>query len=219
VDLDSDRDPRERNAIIEETLPGPVDDLLPLLPDRMTVRAWLREPPASIETIGGPLAQPDRLTLSELEQLAEHLHHAYVESQRARGRHDSDPALAPWSRLPSGLRASNLAAARDWVEKRAAVSSADLSCLISAAAGTDGDLGRRHAVSELLAELEHGRYVVERIRAGWGFGDRSLALQRTHTLVPWDELSEEERDKDRLAVLVCAKTDLEDSEVVNMDAV
>ncbi|MDC0934879.1 RyR domain-containing protein [Pirellulales bacterium] len=56
---------------------------------------------------------------------------------------------------------------------------------------------------EIMAEMEHGRWVVERTFAGWRYGKvRDDKAKRRPQLIAWDDpdLSEEEKDKDRNAV-------------------
>jgi hypothetical protein len=52
-----------------------------------------------------------------------------------------------------------------------------------------------------MAELEHGRWNVERLRDGWRFGKPRDDSRKLHDcLVPWNELPEEIKRYDRDAV-------------------
>jgi hypothetical protein len=53
---------------------------------------------------------------------------------------------------------------------------------------------------EELAELEHERWMHERLAAGWARGPRDDAARTHPSLVPWDELDEPEKEKDREVV-------------------
>ena len=54
---------------------------------------------------------------------------------------------------------------------------------------------------ELLARLEHERWSADRRRDGWVYGPERTAEKKLHPdLVPWEQLSEDVRDKDREAV-------------------
>jgi hypothetical protein len=53
---------------------------------------------------------------------------------------------------------------------------------------------------KLLGEMEHGRYVVERLRAGWQLGDRDANRGHSPYFLPWVELTEAERLVDIAAV-------------------
>ena len=50
---------------------------------------------------------------------------------------------------------------------------------------------------EILALLEHERWVTEKIQAGWKFERQRDEKKRIHPdLVPWDELPKKEKEKD-----------------------
>jgi hypothetical protein len=54
---------------------------------------------------------------------------------------------------------------------------------------------------EALAVLEHERWVRDLDNEDWTHGPEKDAARRVHPkLVPWDDLTEEDRDKDRAAV-------------------
>ena len=49
-----------------------------------------------------------------------------------------------------------------------------------------------------LARLEHQRWMTHKIENGWSFGPKTDPDRKVHaSLVEWEELSEEERQKDR----------------------
>ena len=65
-----------------------------------------------------------------------------------------------------------------------------------------------------MAELEHGRWNMERLRNGWRYGKVRDESQRIHDcLVSWDELSTDikpyDRDSVRAFPLALAKAGLE----------
>jgi hypothetical protein len=55
---------------------------------------------------------------------------------------------------------------------------------------------------EHLAQLEHERYVNLAIEQGWRYapGEKDRRARTNPTLVPWDDLPEHEREKDRAAI-------------------
>ncbi len=53
---------------------------------------------------------------------------------------------------------------------------------------------------ERMAELEHGRWNLERLREGWRFGPRDDARRRHPCLVSWSELPDAIKKFDRDAV-------------------
>ena len=53
---------------------------------------------------------------------------------------------------------------------------------------------------EELAEMEHERWVKERLRNGWTPGPRDPVKKTTPYLVPWGELDKDTKDNDRLFI-------------------
>jgi len=54
---------------------------------------------------------------------------------------------------------------------------------------------------EILAEMEHGRWVVERLQSGWKFGSKKDTVNKISPyIIPWSALSEEVKKWDRQAV-------------------
>jgi hypothetical protein len=108
----------------------------------------------------------------------------------------TDPALAPWEELPESLRQSN----RDQAA-HIPVKLATIGCeLGELTAWHDEPFVFTDREVEVLAELEHERWVADRVRNGWKPGRRDVAQKRTPYLVPWSELSEDVREYDRLFV-------------------
>jgi RyR domain len=55
---------------------------------------------------------------------------------------------------------------------------------------------------EEMAKMEHTRWVNERLQAGWKYGPSKDDIKKINpTLISWEELSEEEKDKDRNTVI------------------
>jgi hypothetical protein len=54
---------------------------------------------------------------------------------------------------------------------------------------------------ELLARREHARYLAYKLKTGWRYGDPRDDAKKLHPCVlPWEELREEEREKDRTII-------------------
>jgi hypothetical protein len=107
-----------------------------------------------------------------------------------------DPALHPWADLAEVLRESNRDQAAHVAVKLAAIGHVVGPLVDWTAAGrsfADADV-------ETMARLEHERWVADRRRAGWRPGARDPQRRTTPYLVPWQELSEDVREKDRLFV-------------------
>jgi hypothetical protein len=139
--------------------------------------------------------RPEYLLSGTTELLARALHDAYRDEVGA-GAADDDPACRPWSALPELLRDSNRdQAAHVQVKLRA------VGCAVAPL--TDWDAAQvplSEADVEVMARLEHDRWIDERRRAGWRAGPRDALARTTPYLVPWEALSEEVRDKDRLFI-------------------
>jgi TrkA family protein len=166
----------EADAALADSLPLGAEGVRELPPDGMTLRALFRRSRA-----------PDEIR----EQLAKDLHADYRRRQRRR-KPAADPALAPWDRLLPALQRSNLNQADDIPNKLAAI-------------GKRLDRnGSRLTLAEdeveKLGEMEHGRFVVERLFSGWQLGERNVGRLESHDLVPWDELPKDIKKYDYEAV-------------------
>jgi len=130
-----------------------------------------------------------------LECLAKAAHETFCAEARLRGESAStNLSLRPWEELPEDLREANRSQVEDipsklrWLgfELAPAYGMRPLEILIS-----DADL-------EEMARREHERWTAERQRAGWSYGAPRDNARKLHPLlVPWDELSEPEKEKDR----------------------
>ncbi len=131
----------------------------------------------------------------DLEDLATAIHEDYYAEARIRG---DDPttntSLRPWETLPEDLKDANRAQAADIPNK--------LRLLGFELAPSHGmsplDIPLTDEQVKHLAIREHDRWMAERIRSGWGFGKRRDNARKRHPLlVPWDSLTEEQKDLDR----------------------
>ena len=139
--------------------------------------------------------RPEALLAGTTETLARALHGAYLEAVTADGKL-GDPALRTWLELPDDLRESNRDQAAHVAVKLAAVGR-------TLAPLTDWEAAREpfpEADVEVMSRLEHDRWMAERRKAGWRPGPRDVLARTTPYLVPWEQLAEEVRDKDRLFV-------------------
>lgn len=130
--------------------------------------------------------------------LARAIHEEYVRNQTARGEtKETNSTLVDWEELPDHLRESNRSQALHIVEKLKAIG-CDVTEL------DDGDVaGFEFTPQEIerLARMEHERWVEERLANGWTVGPKGID-RKTHPLLcaSYEELPEEEREKDRDAV-------------------
>lgn len=112
-------------------------------------------------------------------------------------------AMLPWERLPEGFRNSNRLQADHipvkllsvgWYAADRPASSADT--LVDFSQRTD----EHRKEVDLLAEIEHRRWIAERRLAGWVRGGRNPALRQSPYLIPWSDLAENIKDYDRQVV-------------------
>jgi len=132
-----------------------------------------------------------------LERAAQVVHDNYV---KANMRQHNDPALRPWANTPEGNKQSNRSqasyAARIFGAVGYRVREIDIK---------KGEVALRPKFSkaniEKLAEIEHGRWVAERLTAGWKFGStRDHELKTSPYLVAWRHLDDDTKQKDRDAI-------------------
>ncbi len=136
---------------------------------------------------------PKQIRADVIDQLARAIHHAYVEVCTARGDLPS-VSMRPWQELPEDLQHANHAQAADIGVKLHAID-CDLVPESSAAqdfAFTDSEI-------ELLAEMEHQRWVKEREAQGYVYGPTREGNHHPD-LVDWKDLSGRAKDKDRDAI-------------------
>jgi hypothetical protein len=131
-----------------------------------------------------------------IETIARENHNRqYRETLKKMGK--ASPNDAPWEELAEEIRESNRGQARHIPEKLKAIGcglwpgkQGEISLIIF----DDSEI-------EILARLEHERWVKEKKEAGWSFGKIRNDAEKIHPdLEEWDDLSEEEKRKDRDAV-------------------
>jgi class 3 adenylate cyclase/tetratricopeptide (TPR) repeat protein len=130
-----------------------------------------------------------------IEELAQAAHAAYCDESLARGETPAtNNAIRPWEDLPDDLKEANRAQVADIPNK--------LRYLGYELAPSHGLLPSQirmiDAQVEELSIIEHDRWMNNRIEQGWTFGPQRDNLRKLHPLiVPWEELSEPEKEKDR----------------------
>jgi TrkA-N domain/RyR domain len=155
---------------------------------------------AGIHSLGvfSEAASPAVLLEGTTELLARAKHEEYVRSELARGvTSERNASLLAWSLLPESLRESNRRFADGIGLKLHATG-----CAVGPAplihGGSDGFAFSADEV-EALARDEHERWTGDLIRDGWRPTDGPKDPERKlhPLLVSWQELPEEEREKDR----------------------
>ncbi|WP_036963017.1 RyR domain-containing protein, partial [Promicromonospora kroppenstedtii] len=128
------------------------------------------------------------------ERIARSVHHVYLRNQLERGVGWGEvPAMVRWEDLPDALRASN----RGWVVGLPA----RLARMGATIAPRDGapEVVFEGAELDRLAEAEHELWESVRVAQGWRSGPVRDDDARVHPMigVPWSELPESNREKDR----------------------
>ncbi|MCI2425637.1 ryanodine receptor Ryr, partial [Candidatus Acetothermia bacterium] len=126
------------------------------------------------------------------------IHEEYVRSEREKGfTPETNPAMVFWKELPEDLKESNRAQAEHIRVKLQAIG-----CDIGVTTDRDPPLFELSPEEvELLSKMEHERFVEERLRSGWTLGPaKNIEKKISPTLIPWKELSNEEKEKDRMFV-------------------
>lgn len=199
-----------------------LDDDSSALQAALTVRNGLADPdaPVVVEILhaGGMGRLVDRMAPSEhihaftvlehtlsadlllggtYEVLARAIHAEYRARQRSHpvtGR--ADVSLWPWERLPESLKESNRDQAAHIGTKLAATGRR----IAPLTGWREEERCFTDTEVETLAEMEHERWVRQRVRDGWTAGSKDVAAKTTPFLVPWSALSEEVKELDRQAV-------------------
>lgn len=160
------------DALIADPWWTAVPNLLVMPFDEATLRAFIIPPAGAFSA-------------EKLEEMAQAFHKRYVDGSTGKLPEN----MRPWSMLDKTYQTANREQARHAVEiliacgftVRPAVDPARPAIL---AGFTDAELER-------MAEMEHGRWNVERLRDGWRPGTTRDDTRKIHNcLVPWSELPE-----------------------------
>ena len=136
-------------------------------------------------------ARPVRWDAELVERLARALHDQYRQHIA-----DGDAAAGiGWAELTESRQASNLEHAAHIQVKLAAIG-----CIAACNEPPGRSFEFAPGEVEFLAEMEHDRWVRERIDDEWRPGPRDAARKTTPYLVGWDDLTEEMRELDRMFV-------------------
>ena len=130
-----------------------------------------------------------------IEELAKAAHESYCAEARAGNETPStNSAIRPWDELPEDLKEANRAQVSDIPNK--------LRMLGYELAPGHGMLPSEIKMSdqqiESLSILEHDRWMKNRVDQGWTYGSKRDNLRKLHPLIiPWEHLTEPEKEKDR----------------------
>jgi hypothetical protein len=133
---------------------------------------------------------------SMVEKLAQKVHERFCEDNKEK-KSPNDPGMQPWEILAEHYKDANRNQVKHTKVKLKAIGYGVIPV---------GD--RQPKLSEFtpaeietMAILEHDRWLAEKVQAGWRYGPRRDDQEKTNPcIVPWEDLSEAEKDKDRQAV-------------------
>ncbi|MGW6401866.1 RyR domain-containing protein [Streptomyces sp. NPDC055134] len=142
--------------------------------------------------------RPDAVGEDLTEVISRAVHAAYLRERERDRAAGAEPrgTVANWEDLTEDLRNANRAQVLSYGQKLA-----ELGCVLVPRDGRTVPFAAGDADVERLAKAEHLRWTADRQRAGWTYAAvRDDALLHHPDLVPWDQLPEEDREKDREAV-------------------
>ena len=168
-------------AILNDSVWVGLPNLLPLVADSMTLRSFV-------------VPEVEEFDQEVLESMAREFHARYV-AANTKGLPDK---MKPWPELKETFKKAN--------REQAAYA---MRILESAGFGLRSSNNPMifdarkfsHEEIEHMAEMEHGRWNMERLRDGWRCGARNDEKKSHDCLVPWSALPEGIRQYDRAAVL------------------
>lgn len=129
------------------------------------------------------------------EILGKAIHENYITI--AAKKKDQDPSQLSWSHLPEYLKESNCQQADHITEKLTRIS-----CIVHKVKNREvAPVRFTKSEIEVMAEMEHGRWNVERLLDGWKKGaPKDIARKISPYIVPWSELPEDIKEYDRETV-------------------
>lgn len=175
---------REAARLVADETWGVAPALIQLTKDALTLRAFLGSPACG-------------LTPSQELMIAEAIHEGHRDEKLKSGS-VSDPAMLPWKELSEVFRRSSLEQARDVHNKLRAIG-----CTLRKAPRGRAPVQMTFTAQEVetMAEIEHARWVVERLRLGWKLGPKKDDREKKSPyLIPWSELPEGVKNWDRATV-------------------
>jgi len=144
--------------------------------------------------------EPELLLGGVNETLARAAHQEYAATQLVAGETNlTNPSVVPWEELNEEIKESNRLQADHIITKMKAIG-----CTIAPLINWDAELFTfTSGEIELMAEMEHKRWMSERLDAGWTYaaGEKNIKKKTSPYLVSWSDLPEEIKRIDRDIVI------------------
>ncbi|MBN2088150.1 NAD-binding protein, partial [candidate division KSB1 bacterium] len=130
----------------------------------------------------------------KLDQMAQAIHAEYLEKNPSEA--EDNASKRSWSQLSEEYRDANRQAADHIDIKLRAIN-----CKTISVSGKQPPAKMTVEEIEILAKMEHNRWKAERLLKGWTYAPERDDVNKKHPcIVPWEDLPEDERDKDRQQV-------------------
>jgi hypothetical protein len=141
------------------------------------------------------LVERDVLFGAAREVLAKAIHEKYRKDQKGR-KPASSPSMQPWEKLKENLKGSNRRQA-DHIPAKLRSIGCGFAPVVDRAPKT---IEFTPEEVEVMAEIEHERWVSERLLDGWVYGERDVEKRISPYLVPWNSLTDDVKEWDRQTV-------------------
>jgi len=175
---------READRLIKEWPPKENDNLFVVPLDPMSVRAFLHMDNGDSK----------KLSPSNITHLAQRVHEDFLDQKRYS---NSDPVMQPWAKLRKDIKNSN-SSQISYLEDILASNGFGIA---SPAHVPPTKPNFKPEEIESMAEMEHGRWVVQRISEGWICGmKKDVDKKISPCIVGWQELEDGIQEYDREAV-------------------
>jgi hypothetical protein len=144
--------------------------------------------------------RPSTLSPEDIEKAAPKVHNYYIKKKWEIGD-TTDNSMKPWKKLPESLKKSNRKQIA-FIER--VLNKVDLGMRPSKKPeffDLDQNFEARRTYIDVMAELEHARFVVERLNEGWVAGTvKDIGQKVSPYLGPWEEIPEDIKKYDVDAV-------------------
>ncbi|MYM42016.1 RyR domain-containing protein [Duganella qianjiadongensis] len=180
-----------------------VDSLLPAVSSTTMAPAILNiKNPLHLYSVDKTAANTEAILNQRLDQHARAIHEAYVQEQLKYGEQlGAWESLQHWDDLPETYRVANRAQAEHLAVKLRILGitlQQDQSAVLEALRREGRRLTSEPGYLEKLAEMEHRRWNADRWLSGWQYhSEKNNDLKHHHNLLPYQQLSEADKQKDR----------------------